>query len=474
MDAAIRYNSEAMRRTWNEVERSILERQIWVLTLKTQQAFFDDEAAAPHAFKDVGGAIARYEAVVRDINLRSIAHREHMTNHETKAKIEEFNALALSSYIHLGLTSHDVTELRDQVSMLEATGLILGETKRVLSRLGGLANVTRNVKIIARTHGQPAQITTVGACLSVFGSEIYNCYMELLAAATRYPIRGIAGAIGNSQDLAGMIRHLYPDEGAEEAYESATIMSRLMVRELFSIRPGLGYLPEPNLTSAAFQTVPRTADARLALAIGNLADSMRALAEWFRTRAAVRTYAETRAFNYIGSSAMPHKHNPTIAERVIALTRVAKEAAISVYHQTEDMRYEGDVATSAGRRFTLPTLYQAAEGAARSLRTALRKAQFRSDPDVNRAGPWESSLRVVVESLRVGGREEAYAKVKSDIDNPTLGRVVVTPEEEWAHRVALEHVECHTNIMVNGFHYLVRNIDPTATQEEERDTRGEE
>ena len=98
---ADRYSSDAMRSIWSLEQKYLLERELWILVMKAQ---------VKSGFTIPADAIKDYERTKSKIDIQSISTREASLKHDVKARIEEFNALAGHQFIHLGLTSRDVTD----------------------------------------------------------------------------------------------------------------------------------------------------------------------------------------------------------------------------------------------------------------------------------------------------------------------------------------------------------------------------
>jgi len=105
---AERYASAAMRDIWSQRGKVLLERDFWIAVMKAQR-----ELGVPIPAE----AIRDYEKVKSKIDLESIAKRERVTLHDVKARIEEFSELAKRQFIHLGLTSRDLTENVEQLQI---------------------------------------------------------------------------------------------------------------------------------------------------------------------------------------------------------------------------------------------------------------------------------------------------------------------------------------------------------------------
>mgnify|MGYP003344702069 FL=1 len=98
---ASRYSCDEINSLFTRKKKYSLEREFWISVLKVQIQF---------GLKGPTEVVTRYEKIKDDIDFESINNRELKLKHDVKARIEEFNELAGQEYIHLGLTSRDVTE----------------------------------------------------------------------------------------------------------------------------------------------------------------------------------------------------------------------------------------------------------------------------------------------------------------------------------------------------------------------------
>ena len=146
-------------------------------------------------------AIAAYERVKDQIDLDSINAREKITRHDVKARIEEFCALAGYEHIHKGLTSRDLTENVEQLQIVRALKIIRSKLVAALLTLANRAEEWKSMPLTARTHNVPAQPSTFGKRLTMFGEELLSAFRELNQAIEEYPVRGIKGPVGTQSDL---------------------------------------------------------------------------------------------------------------------------------------------------------------------------------------------------------------------------------------------------------------------------------
>src|SRR5438093_5722 len=188
---ATRYASGPLVALWSPREKVILERRLWVAVLRAQRDLGVDVP---------DGVIESYESVVDQVDLASIEQRERVTRHDVKARIEEFAALAGSEHIHKGMTSRDLTENVEQLQVRSSLSLIRERVVAGLARLAGLAAEHSDLVIVGRSHNVPAQATTLGKRFASAGEELLIAYERLDDLISRYPLRGIKGPMGTSQD----------------------------------------------------------------------------------------------------------------------------------------------------------------------------------------------------------------------------------------------------------------------------------
>ncbi len=133
--------------------------------------------------------IEAYERTKDRIDLASIRERERITRHDLKARIEEFCALAGHEHLHKGLTSRDLTENVEQLQFRRSLGVVRVHYAACLHRLAARVREYRDLALTGRTHNVPAQMTTVGERLAMFGTEMLLSYERLEEFIARYPPR---------------------------------------------------------------------------------------------------------------------------------------------------------------------------------------------------------------------------------------------------------------------------------------------
>jgi len=385
---ATRYAASDLVEIWSPEHKIVLERQLWIAVLKAQR---DLGVAVPD------GVVEAYEDVVGKVDLASIAARERVTRHDVKARIEEFSALAGHEHIHKGMTSRDLTENVEQLQVKQSLELLRDRTVATLARLGRLAAEHETTVMAGRSHNVAAQATTLGKRFATVADELLTGLERIEELLARYPLRGIKGPMGTSQDMLDLL------DG------DATGLAELEQR----VAGHLGF--ERVLTSVG-QVYPRSLDFDVLSAVVQLVSGPSNLATTIRLMAGNELVTEGFAEGQVGSSAMPHKMNTRSCERVNGLAVVIRGYLSMVSELAGDQWNEGDVSCSVVRRVALPDAFFAADGLFQTFLTVLD--EFGAFPaviqrELDRYLPFLATTKVLMAAVRNGvGREAAHEAIK--------------------------------------------------------------
>ncbi|MFI6317245.1 adenylosuccinate lyase [Nonomuraea sp. NPDC050556] len=383
---AARYASGELARLWSPEAKVVAERRLWLAVLSAQ-------AELGLAVPD--GALEAYAAVVDEVDLGSIAERERVTRHDVKARIEEFNALAGFEQVHKGMTSRDLTENVEQLQIKDSLVLVRDRVVALLARLAELAVRYEDTVMAGRSHNVAAQATTLGKRFASAADELLVAYRRLEELIARYPLRGVKGPVGTSQDMLDL---LGPDNLA--ALEA-------------KMADHLGF--EHRFTSVG-QVYPRSLDYEVVTALVQLAAAPSSLAKTIRLMAGHELVTEGFKEGQVGSSAMPHKMNTRSCERVNGLTVILRGYASMVGELAGDQWNEGDVSCSVVRRVALPDAFFAFDGLVETMLTVLE--EFGAFPavisaELDRYLPFLATTKMLMAAVRAGvGREQAHELIK--------------------------------------------------------------
>ncbi|WP_314173670.1 adenylosuccinate lyase [Streptomyces winkii] len=385
---ASRYASAPLARLWSPEEKVVLERRLWLAVLRAQRDLGVD---VPET------AVADYERVLHDVDLASIAERERVTRHDVKARIEEFNALAGHEHVHKGMTSRDLTENVEQLQIRRSLELARDRCVALLARLGRLAGEHAETVLTGRSHNVAAQATTLGKRFATAADELLAAYGRLTDLLARYPLRGIKGPVGTSQDMLDL---LDGDEGKLAELE----------------RRVASHLGFAHALTSVGQVYPRSLDFEAVSALVQLAAAPSSLAKTIRLMAGQELVTEGFKEGQVGSSAMPHKMNTRSCERVNGLMVVLRGYASMTGELAGDQWNEGDVSCSVVRRVALPDAFFAFDGLMETILTVLE--EFGAFPavverELDRYLPFLATTKVLMASVRAGvGRESAHEVIK--------------------------------------------------------------
>jgi adenylosuccinate lyase len=294
------------------------------------------ELAALEAGAEVGavpaeaGAEARARALVP--TPERVAELEERTQHDLAAFVD---AVAeglgpAGRWLHYGLTSSDVLDTATALQVRDGGGLLLAGIDSALAAVIRRAEEHRETIMAGRTHGVHAEPITFGAKLAGWAFELERDRERLTRALEGMRVGKLAGAVGTYG-------------GGDPEIE------RLACERL-------GLVPEPVAT----QVVPRDRHAELLATLAVCASSLDRFATEIRhlARTEVREVQEPFRHGQKGSSAMPHKRNPVVAERISGLARVVRGAA-AVGLENVALWHERDISHSSAERVVLPDAFLA-------------------------------------------------------------------------------------------------------------------
>lgn len=386
---AARYASSAMRSIWSPKDKIIAERKLWIAVMRAQQ--------------DLGlsiseKAIADYEKVITNVDLNSIDQREKITRHDVKAQIEEFNALAGHELIHSGMTSRDLTESVEAMQIRNSLLLVRDKAVAVLAKFGERSLQYIDQPIAGRSHNVPAQITTVGKRFATFAEELIFALERMENLITRYPLRGIKGPVGTSQDALD----LFDGDLEKLAHLDNKIAAHL------------GFAQTLDSTG---QIYPRSFDFDVLSALLQIAAAPGNLATTLRLMAGAELATEGFAKGQVGSSAMPHKMNARSCERINGFVILLRGYAFMTSELAGNQWNEGDVSCSVVRRVALPDAFFAIDGLLETTLTVLTDMGIFEnviEAELQRNLPFLATTKILMAAIKKGvGREVAHEAIKT-------------------------------------------------------------
>jgi len=258
--------------------------------------------------------------------VEAVKERERVTDHDVAAFVDVVSGSVgkAGRWLHYGLTSSDVLDTGLALQLRDAGKVIVSGAGELVGVLVAQAREYRDTLCIGRTHGVHAEPTTFGLKLAGFAFEAERNRRRLAAAFDELAVGKLSGAVGTYSTLDPTVE--------------AAVMDQV------------GLEREPVST----QVVPRDRHANLLSAIALAGSSLERLATEIRhlQRTEVREVEEPFKEGQKGSSAMPHKRNPIVSERITGLARVLRGNAQAGLESVA-LWHERDISHSSVERVVL-------------------------------------------------------------------------------------------------------------------------
>ncbi len=325
-----------------------------------------------------------------DFDTRRILEIEQTTKHDVIAfltNVAEYVGPS-SRFVHMGMTSSDVLDTCLSVQLKQAGEHLMTELVRLRDVLGRRAVEFKNTICVGRSHGIHAEPTTFGLKLLLFFEECKRNITRLEHAIDTISVGKISGAVGTFE-------HISP-----------------FVEEYVCER--LGLKPAPVST----QVVQRDRHAEYLSTLGIIGSSLEKIALEVRhlQRTEVREVEEYFSKGQKGSSAMPHKRNPIVSERICGLARLLRSNAVAAV-ENNALWHERDISHSSVERVICPDSTITLDymlGLTINLVDTLLVYPDAMLATIRRSHGLVFSQTVLLELIRKGiTREDAYALVQS-------------------------------------------------------------
>jgi len=262
-----------------------------------------------------------------DFNLDRVREIEDVTHHDVIAfltSVAEFVGPD-SRYIHWGMTSSDMLDTANGLLMKEAGRLLLYEVERLIEALGERAKEHKYTLQIGRSHGIHAEPITFGLKLAVWYEEMKRNLKRLRQAVEDVAVGKISGAVGTFANIDPEIEEIVCEKLGLTA---APVSNQIVQRDRYAF------------FMATLAVIASTLD--------KMATELRAL-----QKTEILEVEEPFKKGQKGSSAMPHKRNPIIGERVCGLARLIRSNSLAAMENVA-LWHERDISHSSVERVILP------------------------------------------------------------------------------------------------------------------------
>ncbi len=299
-------------------------------------AWLDVELAALDAWAELGVVPSADAEAVRagatPPSPERVAELERETHHDVAAFVDAVaeNLGSAGRWFHYGMTSSDVLDTALALQVGQAGELVIAGVDRAVVAVVARAEEHRLTPIMGRTHGIHAEPTTFGLKLAGWAFELVRARERLARALEGMRVGKLSGAVGTYASIDPEVERIACER--------------------------LGLTPAPSST----QIVQRDRHAELLCTLAITAASLETFALEIRhlARTEVGEVAEPFGRRQKGSSAMPHKRNPVVAERICGLARVVRAQAL-VGLENVALWHERDISHSSAERVAIPDAFLA-------------------------------------------------------------------------------------------------------------------
>lgn len=411
-----RYGTQDMRAIWSEAHKRRVWRRIWVELARAQQS----------AGLVTAEQVADLEAHVEQIDIERAEAIEADIQHDLMAEVRTYAEQATigGGVIHLGATSADVEDNADVIRIRESLDLTLASLGKLLRAFAELIEKVADTPIMAFTHIQPAEPTTMGYRLSLYAQDLLDDYRTLQTTRQNLRGKGLKGAVGTSASYGELLK----DTGMTPRQLEALVMGALE-------------LPPYPIAS---QTYPRKQDWQVTSALAGISGSLYKFAFDLRVLQSpvIDEWHEPFGRLQVGSSAMPFKRNPINAEKIDSLGRLVVAMERVAWDNASHSLLERTLDDSANRREILPVAFLAVDEMIRvttRIIKGLRIDEKAAKRNLDRFGSFAAVERVLMAAGKAGANRQelhehlrehslaAWAKISNGDPNPLIGSLANSP-----------------------------------------------
>jgi adenylosuccinate lyase len=374
-----RYTNAEMGKVWEEENKFSywLEVEKAVSNAQSELGIIPREAA-----NDISN-LSKFD--VKEIN-----EIELKTNHDVIAFLTNVSSYIgdSSKYLHYGLTSSDVIDTALSLQMLDALKIINKKTRELLNVLKTQARKYKDTIMVGRTHGIHAEPITLGFKFAVWAFEMNRNIERIGQARENIAYGKISGAVGT--------------------YANTSPEIEKKVCDILNLKP----------SQASTQILQRDRHAQMLSALAICGATLEKIALEVRglQRTDVKEIEEPFSKGQKGSSAMPHKRNPVICERICGLARVLRSNAMAAFENIA-LWHERDISHSSAERIIIPDSFIMLDyilGKTIFVLENLNVIERNMERNLMKYGGIIFSQRVLLELINKGMlRDDAYAIVQS-------------------------------------------------------------
>ena len=410
-----RYASPEMRRLWSENHKRRLWRQIWVALAQAQK---------PYGLV-TDAQLDELRGHMQAIDIDRAQAIENEIHHDLMAELKTFAEQCPSAggVLHLGATSMDIEDNADALRLRQSMQLVLQRLAALLQTLADRIEETADLPVMAFTHIQPAEPTTLGYRLAAYAQDLLEEFKVLEDVHDHIRGKGFKGAVGTGAAYIDLI-------GAQNFADFEQSLSQALDLPFFEV---------------STQTYPRIQDYTILSALAGLGATLSKLAFDVRLLQTppIGELSEPFGARQVGSSAMPFKRNPIRSEKINSLARALAALPQTAWQNASLSLLERTLDDSANRRMLLPQAFLISDELLRTMHKVIEGLNIHTEAiqrNLAAYAPFAATERVMMAAARAGADRQAmherlrehalaaWSAVQAGKSNPLAGRLKADSE----------------------------------------------
>ena len=331
-----RYASKEMQQIFSQDKKFKTWRKLWIALAESEK-----ELGLDITQEQLDELIENKDT----INYEVAKERERIVRHDVMSHVYAYGVQCpkAKGIIHLGATSCYVGDNTDLILMYEALELVKNKIVNVLAELKKFALTYKDLPVLAFTHFQPAQPTTLGKRAAIWAQDLQLDYEEICYLLEHKKLLGCKGTTGTQASFMELF-----DNDNEKVKELDKRIAKKM-----------GYT---DCYPVSTQTYSRKIDSRILQALSNIAQSAHKVSNDIRLLQHLKEVEEPFEKGQIGSSAMAYKRNPMRSERMASLANYVISDALNPALTAATQWFERTLDDSANKRISIPEGFLAVDG----------------------------------------------------------------------------------------------------------------
>lgn len=331
-----RYAGKDMQALFSQDKKFKTWRKLWIALAESEKELGLDISQSQ---------IDELKAHAEDINYDVAREREKVVRHDVMSHVYAYGQQCPSAkgIIHLGATSCFVGDNTDLIIMYEGLELIKKKLVNVLAEMKKFALDYKDLPVLAFTHFQPAQPTTLGKRAAIWAQDLLMDYEDLCYLLEHKKLRGCKGTTGTQASFM----ELFDNDEAKVKKLDQLVAEKMGYAESYPV---------------STQTYSRKVDSRILNVLGSIAQSAHKFSNDIRLLQNLKEVEEPFEKGQIGSSAMAYKRNPMRSERMASLANYVIADTLNPAIVAATQWFERTLDDSANKRISIPEAFLAIDG----------------------------------------------------------------------------------------------------------------